>query len=179
LQRHAEYFDVNGDHVITVDETRQSLRDLGMGKLASRLLSLAINAGFGFQNAGRPTLTIDIDKIQHTRNRSHSGVFTEDGQFDPAAFTRMFDRFDTNHSGSLSESEIRAMIKANAKDPIGPLASKGEFGMLMAVAADATETVNGKQEKAISRANMAAFYDGSLLYKLAEQHGHPHRAPEA
>jgi Ca2+-binding EF-hand superfamily protein len=173
LQRHAGFFDTNGDHKITMPETRQSLKDLGMPSWLTPIIALGINLGFGFQNAGRPSLTIDIDKITRTRNRSHTGAFDANGDFDQAAFDRMLDVYDVNRSGSLSESEIQAMLAANRKDPVGGLASQGEFRMLMAVGADTTE---GSQQ-AISRKALKSFYDGTLLYDLAARRGKPHTPP--
>lgn len=177
LQKHVAFFDQNGDRSVTVAETEQGLRALGVvSALKARVVALGIVLGLGKSTSGK-ALEISVDNIKAGKHGSDTGIYDKEGELDPAAFQRMFDRFDANRSNALSTSEIAAMIQANKTDTVGSLASKGEFRLLMSLAADTSEpapatgdqAAAAKPEPAISRETLQAFYDGTLFYKLAEK----------
>ena len=111
------------------------------------------------------------DRRGESQRRPAAGsgwIYDAEGQYVPEAFERIFARFDSNGSGALNEVEIAAMIEAHSKERAGgKTASKLEFGLLLDIAADRKEIVDGKEVRAISRGRMESFYDGSLFYVLA------------
>lgn len=169
LQRHVDFFDRNSDGKITLGETRQGLEALGLGGAAALGGALFINGGLASSTQHKPSMTIDVANIKAAKHDSDSGVIDAQGNFVPEAFDKMFTQFDTNRSNTLDANELAAMGKAHAQSKRGTLASKAEFGLLLKLAADRTETVNGKPVKAISRERLASFYRGDLFPQLAAE----------
>lgn len=168
LIRHARFFDRDGDGVITVAETFESLRRLGFGRIKSSWMALAIHLGLNGPMKGSWTLSLKIENIHLGKHASDTGVYDEGGQFVPSAFERIFEDFDADRSGSLTWKELEAMIAANdARRPGGRAASRLEFKFLLEVAADRTLVEDGAEVPAISRERLLRFYDGSLFYELA------------
>ena len=85
--------------------------------------------------------------------------------------------FDANESGSLSWTELKAMIAANKADTKGNLASKAEFGLLIAIGADTTEPESGEAVKAVSRKRLESIYTGTLFYDIAADRAHRKQSP--
>lgn len=168
LQRHAEFFDRNQDGRITVTETYQGLRALGVGVARSALFATLINAGLGLTTGApwhRP-LEIQVNRIQAGKHGSDTGVYDADGRLDMAKFDAIFETHDTDADGSLGRDEVARMIAANRTDAAGNLASKAEFSLLMTLAG--TDRVrDGQTERVLTRENMVALYDGSLFYRVA------------
>lgn len=168
LVKHARFFDRDGDGIITLGETFEGLRRLGIGRIKASMLALGIHLGLARQMKASWTLSLPIENIHLGKHGSDTGVFDEKGKFSQSAFDRIFERFDKNRSGSLSKSEIDEMILAHAKErPGGRLGSQLEFGLLLEVAADRVEIENGKAVPALSRERLLKLYDGSLFYELA------------
>lgn len=174
LERHAAFFDENGDGVITLWETRRALRRLGLGVVRSAAIAALIHAGLSPLTAEGildvALLRIRVRNIHKGIHASDSGVYDARGNFVPAEFDRMFDQFSKSRPDHLNEAEIRLMIEANAaRKPgwLGKLVSaKGEFGLLLEFAADSSDRVDGRTVRAISRQRLMAFYDGTLFYQL-------------
>lgn len=166
LQKHLMFFDGDHDGILTLDETKAGLKRLGLNPLTALGGAVFIHAGLQQARAGG--LKLDIAKIQFAKHKSDSGAFDAEGRFVPAAFDRMF-TFDTNQSGSLSWSELSKMIAANKQDAKGNLASKAEFGLLIKLAADTTETDGKDQVPALSRARLQAVYTGNVFYDVAAE----------
>lgn len=169
LQRHVAFFDGNGDGKITVGESREGLMKLGMSKATATLGALFINLGLASKTEGQKSTVVDVKQIAKAKHDSDSGIIDAGGNFVPAAFDKMFQQFDANRSGTLDATELDTMRKAHAQTKVGQVASKAEFGLLLQLAADGKETVNGKEVGSISRARMQAFYDGTLFPQLAAE----------
>lgn len=168
LQRHAEFFDRNQDGRITVGETYDGLRALGVGPVRAAAFSTLINAGLGV-STGAPwynPLEIQVNRISAGKHGSDTGVYDADGRLDPVKFDAIFQKHDTDKDSCLNQAEVSAMIAANRTDRAGNVAAKGEFGLLMTLAGTDREH-DGKTERVITRETMERLYDGSLFYRLA------------
>jgi hypothetical protein len=95
------------------------------------------------------------------------------------ALQKHVDFFDTNHDGkitlpdtyhdadgdgALDGAELTRLLAGNRTDLVGHLGSKAEFGLLLELAG---EDHNGR--KVLTRERLERFYNGSLLYQLAEE----------
>lgn len=174
LEKHAAFFDEDGDGMITLWETRRALRRLGLGVVRSAAIAALIHAGLSPLTAEGildvALLRIRVRNIHKGLHSADTGVYDAQGNFVEAEFDRMFDAFSKSRPGHLNEAEIRRMIEANAaRKPgwLGKLVSaKGEFGLLLELAADSSDRVDGRMLRAISRERLMAFYDGTLFYQL-------------
>lgn len=168
LQKHVAFFDKNGDGIITYSETVAGLSELGVGWAMSRVTALFINLNLGRSTTGRWTTDVDVANIAAGIHGSDTGVFDADGNYNEAAFRRLFDLFDRDRSGTLNEIEINEMIDANSKERPGAwLAAKLEWRLLLDVAADAQDWVDGKPVRAISAKSLLSLYDGTLFENIA------------
>jgi hypothetical protein len=164
LQRHVMFFDANHDGTLKVAETRAGLRRLGVNRLTG--LGGALFIHLGLREAGGAGTDLEIAKIHLAKHKSDTGCVDAAGHFDPRAFARMM-TFDTNHSGSLSWTELKAMIAANKQDARGSLASRAEFGLLIKIGADTTEREGTEQVAALSEARLRSVYAGDVFEDIA------------
>ena len=165
LQKHAAFFDRNSDGLVRYGETVSGLKALGMPTVAAYPAAFAIHAGLGPKTDGGFNFT--IKNIARGKHEGDTDVFTADGGFDKKQFNKLFARYDTNESGSLSSAEISVMQNDRAKTTFGKIATKGEFTLLMSLAGDTTEkSADGKSAKALSKERLQSFYDGSLFYTV-------------
>lgn len=187
IQRHGAFFDTNFDHRVSLQETRAGLKDMGLNGLTADALTPVINAGLGPLTHGgqgltlmqklKQMFTINLDTLTAKLPSGGNGAFDAAGNFDAAKFDHMM-TFDASGQGkSLSREELYAMVDADAQDKAGKFRTKLGFTQLMAFA-DTTKpvTVDGvtKTVPAISRDRLRSFYDGTLFYRVAAEHGHPH-----
>jgi peroxygenase len=161
LQKHAGFFDRNGDGKIRPIETYIGLRALGLGPASSFFFAGVINGALGWPTNALflPTLTIDLANIQRGKHGSDTDVYDVNGNFDEAKFNRLFATWDKNHDGALDLGELAARTwgERDLFDFVGVIASGGEFGLLWVVA---------NQGGKISKARMRGLYDGSLFYEI-------------
>lgn len=163
LQKHVEFFDTDYDGRITLLETYQGLRRLGLGAARSALFGGVINAALGPSTSRAPSLTIDARHIAAGRHGSDTGVYDEEGHFVRERFDRLFARYDGAEDGALDREDLARLFEGNRTDLLGHLGSMAEFGLLLSLAG---EDRNGR--KVLTRQRLLEFYDGSLFYKLAD-----------
>lgn len=165
LQQHVLFFDRNHDGKLEVAETKAGLRALGVSGFSSGPTAFAIHAGLA-SSMSAGGLTLDVAKVHRGKHKSDTDIYDAEGRFVPAAFEKLM-AYDTNHSNSLAWPELKAMIAKNKETFATAKASEVEFGLLLKLGSDVTETVDGKPEPGLSRARLTSFYDGSLFYKIA------------
>lgn len=170
LQKHVAFFDKNEDGILTVSETAQGLQELGQGKIQSWFSASVIHLGLAPSiNDSIFKLDIDMAQINKGKHDSDTDIYLANGELDLNRFDTLFTRFDANRSGSLSVDEVTAM-RAAVKEKNGGLAAKAEWSVLMSLLSDTTETNSkGKDVKALTRASLASFYSGTLLFEAAER----------
>ena len=164
LQKHVDFFDTDHDGKITLLETYQGLRRLGLGALRSALFGGVINAALGSPTSGTPSLTVDANHIEAGKHGSDTGVFDESGFFVKERFDRMLARYDGDGDGALDSEELARLFEGNRTDFLGHLGSMAEFRLLLTLAG---EDRNGR--KVLTRRRLEEFYDGSLFHQLADE----------
>jgi peroxygenase len=161
LQKHALFFDRNGDGELTLLDTYRGSRALGFGRLLSGALALTINGALGWVTSDpiRPTLRITVAHIDRGKHGSDTDIYDRRGQFVPEEFEDIFRRFDRDRDGALSLYELllRARCERDLFDIVGQAISIGEFLLTYVIAAE-----NGK----LDREALLGVYDGSLFYAV-------------
>ncbi|WP_437481572.1 caleosin family protein [Sorangium sp. So ce1014] len=164
LELHSAFFDRNHDGVITLRETYEGLRALGIGRVISAWFALAIHGALGPATSRSlvPTLSITLENIHRAKHASDTGVYDKDGRFDPQKFDELFARWDKDRDGALNARELvaRALGDRDLGDVLGFLASAGEWSVLYALA--------GKGGK-LTREQLRRMYDGTLFYELEQE----------
>jgi peroxygenase len=150
--------------MITLSETYQGLRRLGLGAARAAAFAGVINAALGSSTSGAPSLTVDTERIHAGKHRSDTGVYDKKGRFSHPRFRRLFAKFDADGDGALDGEELARLCADNRADLVGHLGSKAEFGLLLDLAG---EERNSK--KVLTRGRLQRFYNGSLLYQIAEE----------
>ena len=173
LQRHASFFDDNGDRHVDVAECTRGLKALGIPIGVAEAAAVAIVTPLCLQTGGSlRSLRIDIDKIQKGKHDSDTGILDKRGRFNSRRFAKMFgacSTVDRNGDKVFTATEITRMVNANRETLLGSLVSLVEWQTLLAVAADTKAVENGKAVPALSVARVKAFYDGTLFYAIAKE----------
>jgi peroxygenase len=171
LERHAAFFDRDGDGLITPAETFASLRELGVGAALGAVLTSLIHAALGPITQRRLTLGIRVDAVARGKRRRSSGVFGPDGRFAPISFERL--RAAPAGDDALTLRELRALIASNpasrSQNPLEAFFSWAETRTLFCLAADARRREGGRDVPALSRKRLRSFYEGHLFYALARR----------
>jgi len=96
LQKHAAFFDLNGDGLVTPMETFRACRKLGFNLFLCLLAPLLINLPFAWWTSPSwwPTLTFRIGNIHRCRHGSDSQIYDQDGNFHEDRFEQFWQRFD-------------------------------------------------------------------------------------
>jgi peroxygenase len=174
LQRHASFFDDDGDRAIDVAECTRGLKALGLPFGVAEVAALAIVAPLSVQTRGSLlVLSIDIENIQKGKHDSDTGILDKRGRFNARRFEKVSgacSTVDQNGDKAFTATELTKMIIANRETLLGSLVSMVEWQALLALAADTKAVERGKTVPALSVARMKSFYDGTLFYKLAKEH---------
>ena len=172
LQRHASFFDDNGDRGVGVAECTRGLKALGLPIGVAEAAALAIVAPLSIQTRGSLlALNIDIKNIQKGNHDSDTGILDKRGRFNTRRFEKVFGAYSTvdrNGDKVFTATELTKMIIANRATVLGSLVSMVEWQVLLALAADRRVVERGKPVPALSVARLRSFYDGTLFYKLAK-----------
>ncbi|AUX36731.1 MULTISPECIES: caleosin family protein [Sorangium] len=164
LEMHSAFFDRNHDGIITLRETYEGLRAIGIGRVLSAWFALVINGALGLPTSRSfvPTLSITLENIHRAKHASDTGVYDKDGRFDPQKFEELFARWDKDRDGALNARELvaRTLGDRDLLDVFGFLASAGEWAVLYALA--------GKGGK-LTREQLRRMYDGTLFYELERE----------
>ena len=173
LQRHASFFDDNGDRLVDVAECTRGLKALGIPIGVAEAAAVAIVTPLCLQTGGSlRSLRINIDRIQKGKHDSDTGILDKRGRFNSRRFAKMFgacSTVDRNGDKVFTATEITRMVNANRETLLGSLVSMVEWQTLLAVAADTTAVERRKSVPALSVARVKAFYDGTLFYRIAKE----------
>jgi len=173
LQRHASFFDDNGDRGIDVAECTRGLKALGIPFGVAEAAALAIVAPLSLQTRGSLlALNIDIENIQKGKHDSDTGILDKRGRFNSRRFEKVFgacSTVDRNGDKAFTATELIKMVNANRETLLGSLVSLVEWQTLLALAADTKAVERRKSVPALSVARVKSFFDGTLFYKLAKE----------
>ncbi len=179
LQRHAGFFDADGDGLVSFAETRARLGDLGLSAPLALFFSVIVNVFLGYLTQGRPSLAIRVATIHRGKHPFDTGIFDDTGSFDASAFEALFQSHSTREPRDrLSENELRAVMLRRG-DPHHPFGAIGgqlsklfsflEVHVLLCLASDCTKYEGSGDVRAISRRNLRRFVAGRLFYLLARR----------
>ncbi|HVJ21580.1 MAG TPA: caleosin family protein [Polyangiaceae bacterium] len=173
LERHAGFFDANGDGFVTIAETRARLGDLGLPAPLALFFSLLVNGFLGYLTRGRFSLEIEVKNIHRGKHPFDTDTFDEDGAFVQRRFDDIFAR-SAEPRDRVTEEELVKVLEWRG-DPDRPFGLAGSFlsksfamlevRVLFCLASDCKKGPNG----AISRKTMQRFFDGKLFYLLARR----------
>jgi peroxygenase len=174
LQDHVDFFDRNNDRLITVGETAEGLRALGIGWTRSYALAYPINAGLGRATGASwySPLTVHSNNIHLGKHRSDTDVYDQNGHFVRANFEKIFRLYDKDSDNALSEDEFGSFFAGYKTDTVGSVASRAEFGLLLEIAGQDKQVSrswwwSSNTERVITRDALQRFYDGTLFYTIA------------
>jgi len=174
LQRHASFFDDNGDRGVNFAECTRGLKALGVPFGLAEAAALAIVAPLSIQTRGSLlALNIDIENIRKGKHDSDTGILDKRGRFNAGRFEKVFgacSAVDRNGDKAFTATELTKMINANRETLLGSLVSTVEWRVLLLLAADTKVVERGTTVPALSVARLKSFYDGTLFYKLAKEH---------
>lgn len=171
LQRHVDFFDRDGNGVLTIREIASGLNRLQIGPFVTRLpvaILVALLLGRKTWGVVYPTLTINVDAIHRGRHKSTTGIFGPDGELDEARFVELFQRYDGDRDGFIEESELGGMMRGIASpgfaNALSRFLARQELPTLM------REFGERRADGAtvLSRETLGQFYAGDLFPKLAD-----------
>jgi hypothetical protein len=174
LQKHASYFDDDGDRAVEVAECARGMRALGMPVGAAEATAFAIVAALSLKTRGSLlAMNIDVDTIRKGKHDGDTGVLDTQGRFDARRFEKVFgarSTVDRDGNKAFTARELARMVNANRETLAGYVAATVEWQLLLALAADTRAVEGGRAVPALSVARMKSFYDGTLFYRLAKEH---------
>ncbi|MCC7198673.1 MAG: hypothetical protein IT483_04105 [Gammaproteobacteria bacterium] len=173
LQRHASFFDDDGDRGVGLGECTRGLRALGMPAGLAEAAALTIVAALSLQTRGSLlAMNIDVDKVQKGIHEGDTGILNNKGRFDARRFGKIFGRWarlDVDGGKALTSVDLARMIAANREGLAGYVTAMAEWQLLLALAADTRAVEAGRTVPAVSVARIRAFYEGTLFYDLARE----------
>ncbi len=149
LQAHLDFFDNNGDGVVSFGENRAGWQRLGFTSLQATIKALTSSLIFG------RGFSIDIARILQRRQAGTSGVYDGSGELDRQKLHPYLDAFK---NGPLSQDAFRKVIDAHAH--LGTVAN-GQFKSFFQLC----EKVNGS--KTVTLEQLTQLYDGTLFEQTA------------
>ncbi|HEX4884502.1 MAG TPA: caleosin family protein [Casimicrobiaceae bacterium] len=173
LQRHVSFFDDDGDRVVGVTECTRGLKALGLPVGVAEAVALAIVVPLSIQTRRSVlAMSIDVENIHRGKHDSDTGILDKRGRFNARRFEQVFGAHataDRDGDKAITATEIGRMVIANRRTLLGSAVSLAEWQLLLLLAADTEALEAGKAVPALSIERIKAFYDGTLLYKVARE----------
>lgn len=175
LERHAAFFDPDGNGVVTIGQTWDGLARLGVPLHYRILLAPIINGFLGYLTQRRLSLDVDVERIVDGKHPFDTGVFDDEGRIDTSALDALL---AAAGGGPVTANEMNALIRSrgNRREKMGKLAgalghwfSGREVQLLFCLAADTTKREGGRDVPAITARTLRRFYEGTLLPTLARR----------
>ncbi|KAL4912417.1 Caleosin related protein-domain-containing protein [Aspergillus aurantiobrunneus] len=166
MQQHVLFWDRDRDGQIYPYDTYTGFRELGFNILFSFLAMLVVNLNFSYPTRlahsfiPDPRFRVYVDSIYKAKHGSDSGTFDAEGRFVPQCFEDMFAKYDRDHDGALTFTELFDMMHGNrcAADPFGWGAAFFEWG---------TTWLLIQKDGRIYKEDLQGIYDGSIFWKIA------------
>lgn len=192
LQKHADFFDLNHDGVITIRETRTALKRLKLRQ--PTLAAIGLCALVGPRTWRAPlAFTINTDDIHLAEHFGSSQAFGIDGQFDEGKLKDVFTQFGGRRGGLEQQDIANFMADAMERDRrSGALPSSRvlgapvrwfhrkmsslEFPLLqerLSVRQEASGSIAQGALTPISEKDLEAFFKGDLLDELTDPRNLP------
>ncbi|KAL6911447.1 hypothetical protein ACP4OV_000252 [Aristida adscensionis] len=167
LQKHAAFFDGNGDGVVSLAETYNAFRALGFGLGISGIGAAFINSGLGPAtkpaNSTSAKTDIYIEYIHKGIHGSHTGSYDAEGMFVPEKLDEIFSKHGRTVADPLTSSELDEMLRAK-REPgnyKGWAGAAGEWKVLYSLAKD--------QKGLLHKDDVRRVFDGTLFYEKVQE----------
>ncbi|KAJ8518903.1 hypothetical protein ONZ45_g4077 [Pleurotus djamor] len=165
LEKHVAFFDKDGDGYVYPVDTFNGFRELGFKMSFSILSAILIHLLFSWitMRFPDPLLRIRVDNITKVKHGSDSEIYTSRGDFDENRFEYSFNANTQPPHTQISWKEVEGFLNTNknAYDPVGRAQAQAEWKALFkAIGKDGF----------MRKEDLRAFYDGTLFYRLAEEH---------
>ncbi|TVU28395.1 hypothetical protein EJB05_19927 [Eragrostis curvula] len=167
LQKHAAFFDGNGDGVVSISETYDGLRSFGLGIGLSGAGAAFINGLLASttrpENATSSRFDIYIENIHKGIHGSDTGSYDAEGRFVSEKFDAIFAKHAKTVPDALTSDEIDELIQADREpgDYKGWAGATSEWKLLYSL---------GKDKDGLLRKDVArGVYDGSLFHQLVNE----------
>lgn len=169
LQRHVSYFDPDRTGIITVRNTARSISALGVGFGWTWFLTLLIHLALQTKMGWDLKLRLHIRKIDDGVHAGDTGIFDGRGELRRDVFEQAFEkaRGPAGLDSFLTYDDLVRFMLRDEGDSIGAKFSKAEAKLLLAVAKNRQEVVDGKTVDIISKRRLLQFYEGRLLPSVA------------
>ncbi|KAI0779980.1 calcium binding protein Caleosin [Fomes fomentarius] len=169
LQQHVDFFDTNGDGLITPFETYRSFRALGFGIVLSILFPLLIHLGLSYATVDGilpdPLLRINTNNIHMAKHGSDSGTYDNEGRFIPQKFEDFFSKYSSvPGKDGLTKGDIWRGLKGQRLlgDSGGSVAAISEWGVLWLMVSP--------KDGILKKEDVRRLYDGSLFAETKAEH---------
>ena len=173
MQRHASFFDDDGDRGVGVVECVRGLKALGIPLGIAEVIGLAIVTALSLQTRGSLlALNIDVNRIAKGKHDGDTGIVDKRGRFPARRFEQVFgtrSTVDRNGDKVFTTTELTRMVGANRESWAGYVAAVAEWQLLLALAADTCAMERGRAVPALSVGRIKSFYDGTLFYTIAKE----------
>jgi peroxygenase len=169
LQKHSDFFDINGDNYVSPGESYKRMKELGLSTASASFFSYTISLIGPFTNPKwYAPFSINLKYIARGQHTSATRIFGgPNGEVVKELKKSKFELFDVDEDGTLSTSEVKAMVKANAQNFADRVRADGEFfGLLFPVAGEDRVLEDYSTERFITKETWDKFYDGTLFFHL-------------
>jgi hypothetical protein len=169
LQKHGVFFDINGDNYLSPGENYKRMKQLGLSSSTATFFTITFGLLGPLTNPKwYAPFSINLKYIIRARNAGGATMILRgpNGGVDEELKESKFLLFDVDEDGTLSTSEVKAMVKAT-QSYLGRVRLNGEFfGLLFPVAAEDRVLLDGSTEQFVTKDSWDDFFDGSLLFYL-------------
>jgi hypothetical protein len=183
FQHHLDFFDRNGDGVMTLLDTHARLKQLDvsfsiMGLRPYFFTALILNLAIGRRTWQLPrplyTLTVNTDAAHLIRDNPHSEIWNEAGRFTESKLDTVLTQWDGDLDQIVEESELEEMrgsIERSARGPYGRFkavfTTRAELPSLFMVLRKTPHLAPGTRTDQMPREDLKSFYTGEWLYLRA------------
>lgn len=175
MQKHVDFFDRNGDGIITMPDTFIGFRRIGFNWFFCVLAMLFIHGGFSFFTCPHyipdPFMRIYTKNIHRAKHGSDQEVYDQEGRFIPQKYEDLFAKWDCGNKGGLSAGDLWRMTQAtwDVMDIFGWLAGKFEWFTLWLLAAD--------DRGLVTKEAVRSCYDGTLFEMMERKYREKKQVP--
>ncbi|KAI0077657.1 Caleosin-domain-containing protein [Panus rudis PR-1116 ss-1] len=174
LQQHVEFFDLNGDGVITPFETWVGFRLIGWNIFLTLVAVIVIHSGFSYVTQPSwipdPLFRIYAKNIHKGKHGSDSNTYDHEGRFVPQSLEDFFSKYGSKRKvAGRSEGEWGMTYRQALMGVRGQMCVMDFFGVFAATFEwTATYITIWPADGIMRMEDVRGCYDGSYFYKLRD-----------
>jgi len=167
LQQHILFWDRDNDGIIHPLDVYNGFRELGFNfpfSAGSLLIPIFFSypTTIAYSWLPDPWLRIYVGSIHKAKHGSDTGIFDVDGHFHADRFDAMFDRWDSDRCGGLSETQMFHMWKKNRL-------AADVAGWCFAFMEVWTTWLLLQRDGRVWKEDLKGCYDGTLFWRISEE----------